>query len=315
MRVVALLRGVGVEGGGLDRALDRLAAAVDDAHAGERDLGDVAFLKVAEAARQRDQRVHVGAEIVLALAVADHQRRTQARTGEHARLAGGDGDDRVGAVQARDHLLHRFEDLRAALLLAFEHVRDDFRVGLRLEHEAVAQQFLAQLAWFSMMPLCTTLTWPEGMRMRVELARHAMRGPTRVRDAGHAVQAGLLLQRVEVLHLALGAQPLDPVGREHGDAGGVVPAVFQCLQALDEVPDDGPLGADADDSAHGWLLPFGGAASLAPRPRGPCPPARPDTRADARTPAMASLKDCLFNELSVGTLPALPGQSPTSVHP
>jgi hypothetical protein len=94
-----------------------------------------------------------------------------------------------------------------------------------------------------------------GVRVRVELAGHAVRGPARVRDAGHAVEAGLLLQRVQVLHLALGAQALDSVRGEHGDAGGVVATVFQRLQAFDEVPDDGPLGADADDSAHGSLLP------------------------------------------------------------
>ena len=34
-------------------------------------------------------------------------------------------------------------------------VRDDFRVGLGRELVAAARELLAQLLWFSMMPLCT----------------------------------------------------------------------------------------------------------------------------------------------------------------
>ena len=60
-----------------------------------------------------------------------------------------------------------------------------------------------------MMPLWT-IARPSlrDVRVRVALARHAVRGPARVRDAEVAVR-GICVERVlQLLHLADGAQPL-----------------------------------------------------------------------------------------------------------
>ncbi len=76
-------------------------------------------------------------------------------------------------------------------------------------------------------------------------------------DAAVAVDAGFALQQLQVAHLALGAQAQDALGAEQGDAGGIVTPVLQCAQARDQVLDDVALGADADDAAHVWSLPWG----------------------------------------------------------
>ncbi len=112
--VVAALHGVGVELRLLHFARDRLAVGVEDLHAGGVQARHVAFLQVQEAAGQRQQRVDVGAEVLLALAQAHHQRRAQARADQHARLARRHHHDGVGAVQAAHDVLHRGQQRQAA---------------------------------------------------------------------------------------------------------------------------------------------------------------------------------------------------------
>ena len=70
--------------------------------------------------------------------------------------------------------------------------------------------------------------------MRVRLAGAAMRGPARVADAAGALERAaavdLLGQRGQA---SLGLDDLDPaVALAHGQSCGVIPAVFQALEAI-----------------------------------------------------------------------------------
>ena len=115
-----------------------------------------------------------------------------------------------------------------------------------------------------MMPLCTiAMPSRRDVRVGVALARHAVRRPARVRDAEVAVRRVGVERVLQLPHLADGAQPLDVAGAvQHGDAGGVVAAVFEPPQALDEDRNDVALGDGTNDSAHGRSL-LGYAAGVA----------------------------------------------------
>jgi hypothetical protein len=63
-----------------------------------------------------------------------------------------------------------------------------------------------------------------------------------------------LLQRLELNHLAFGTQALDPVRSQHGDACRIVAAVFERLQAGDEMADDVAPRTDSNDSTHVMIL-------------------------------------------------------------
>ena len=74
------------------------------------------------------------------------------------------------------------------------------------------------------------------VRVGVELARPAVRGPARVADAGRARRAVRFASAVvEVRELADGAHDLDALAVVHGEAGRVVAAVFEPAQAVDKM--------------------------------------------------------------------------------
>src|SRR6266513_431959 len=124
------------------------------------------------------------------------------------------------------------------------------------------------------------------VRMRIFLRRHAMGGPARVRDPdvpGEALRTGELLQLRDAARRADAAQR-HPRSRRHSvedrDAGGVVAAILEPLQSLDEDRNDVAFGYRPDYSAHAGCLSitssFPGAASPestpASRGRGSAPP-------------------------------------------
>src|SRR3990167_9898333 len=142
------------------------------------------------------------------------------------------------------------------------------------------------------------------VRMRIHFAGHAVRGPARMRDAAETIQAGLFLQGVQVADLALRAQAFDAMVGEHRDTGRVIAPIFQGLQAGDQVVDDGALGADADDSAHGddsFLKTTSLARSATGSALSEWPTGQP---ADTRAASGRRENFNKFNTLTLGTVPA-----------
>src|SRR6185312_9847312 len=90
-------------------------------------------------------------------------------------------------------------------------------------------------AKFSMMPLWTSVTRPAvcGWALRSD-------------------GAPCVAQRVWPMPTTAssGASPLDPAVDEPGDAGGIVAAVLQPLEALDQPRRHRPIADDPDDAAH-----------------------------------------------------------------
>src|SRR5690606_8714680 len=139
-------------------------------------------------------------------------------------------------------------------LQLLDQVGDDLGVGLRQEVVALGLELGAQLGVVLDDAVVHHRQRVAGdVRMGIVGIGRAVGGPAGVGDAGAAGQRRAALQALELLHLAVGTQPLQAPFGDHGDAGGVVAAVLQCLEAADQVRDHVTLRADANDAAHGAL--------------------------------------------------------------
>jgi len=64
----------------------------------------------------------------------------------------------------------------------------------------------------------------------------------------------------QVVQVADGAHGLDRLADDHGDAGGVVAAIFETCQTGEEQVLNGALADISNDAAHGRLLSLGNDA-------------------------------------------------------
>ena len=161
-----------------------------------------------------------------------------------------------------------------------------------------------------MMPLCTTASSPK-LTCGCALASvdAAVRGPAGVADAELRVEALGLRGRFHLARRdrcgARGAVAAAVGAIEHGDAGGVVAAVFEPLQALDQYWTTSRSAIDADDSAHGQELLLENARSLPGRiGRALRAGHRPAVRADSPDARGSVGKSIEFDGIAVGTVPA-----------
>ena len=170
------------------------------------------------------------------------------------RVARDDGDG-VRAAHLRERRAHRVDEARRRRVERLGR-RGARRSRCRCRSRSATPSLSSSrrsATWFSMMPLCTTATSPGDVRVRVRLARPAVRRPARVADAGRAGERRLLRAPRR------GSRACRPRARSRrrvavvdGEPGRVVAAVLELAEPLDE---DGRalLGPDvADDSAHAY---------------------------------------------------------------
>src|SRR5262245_19774181 len=87
------------------------------------------------------------------------------------------------------------------------------------------------------------------MRMRIALARSAVRSPTRMRNSERTFDVRSLGALIELRDSPRGAQPLQTFVDDR-KSGRVVASIFESPQSLDQHRDDVAFGCCADDSAH-----------------------------------------------------------------
>ena len=138
---------------------------------------------------------------------------------------------RRGAGLARRHL---------PVEIMADQMRDGLGVGLGVEDLAEPFQLLPQLAEVLDDAVVHDRDPVGRVRMGVALGRPAVGGPAGVADADGAGDRRLAEAGLEVDELALGAAALDPAVDQGGDAGGVIAAIFQALQRLDQAGRDRP---------------------------------------------------------------------------
>ena len=235
-----------------DRALGGVAVLVEHLDRGAADVGDVAFFEEHEPAGHGQQRGDVRGHEVFVDAQTDDHGTTFARQDDALGLGFADYRQRVGALELGHGGAHGLEEIFLRGEMEVHAVRDHFGVGFGGEGVAGLLELFAQLFVVLDDAVVNDREAAErDVRMRVALGRDAVRGPARVRDADLAVR-GVGFDRVlEHLDLADGAQALELGGAvEHGDAGGVVAAVFEAAQPLHQDRDDVALSDGSDDAAH-----------------------------------------------------------------
>ncbi len=251
--VIALVHQLGRRSGFDHRPLDRVTLLVADLDALVRHHRPVAVFQVTDGVGERRQRDGVGAEIHLAVAVADGERRTFARADHQVVFAGKQKGEREGAAQLLERGGDRLDRRFALLHLVGHQMGNHFGVGLAAELGAALDEPFAQLAEILDDAVMCNRDPLGGMRMGVALGRLAVRRPAGMADAdiaGERLARQAAFQRGE---LTLGAPAAERAVIQRGDAGGVIAAVFEALERFDQVAGDRLTPNNSDDPAH----PFG----------------------------------------------------------
>ena len=144
-------------------------------------------------------------------------------------------------------------------------MRDHFGVGLAGELIAASLQLGTQLVVVFNDAVVDQGNAPETvgrcvrtmgkMRMCVVNGRRAMRGPTRMRNAGARRDTVFLRQPDQLGHPRGAARTQQTAALMHRHAAGVIAAVFKALEPFDQNRDDIALTDGADDATH-MLLPM-----------------------------------------------------------
>src|SRR5207245_5704395 len=193
-----------------------------------------------------------GDEVFL-LAEADHDRRAVARRDDLLRVAGGDGSECVAPLEARHrqtHCLLQGQGSRVAGL--FDEMGDDLGIGLGLE--LVTQ--CAQLALQLFVILDDAVVDDDeraaavAVRVSVLLGGAAVGGPAGVPDAERPLEAREAQGFLQVAELACAPHDLESAAVHDRYAGGIIAAVFEAAEAVQEDRADLLVSDVPDDPAH-----------------------------------------------------------------
>ncbi len=136
-------------------------------------------------------------------------------------------------------------------------VRDRFRVGLADEFAAALRSSCSRrLAEILDDAVVHDGDEIGGMRMRVVFRRAPMCCPARMTDADRAAERFALQPCFERVQFAFGAATAEHAMIERRDAGGIVAAILETLECIDELTRDRLVSDNSDDPAHpfGWPL-------------------------------------------------------------
>ncbi len=189
-------------------------------------------------------------------AEADDDRRSHSRGDNFLRIARGESDERVGA----GHYLYGFEN-RLFEGASFENfsseMGDDF--GIRFGDELVA--------FFDELILQVEIVFDDSVvddddfaraiavRVGIFLGGTAVRGPAGVADAVDAFERGDADGLFQVAQLSGGAANFElAVVADDGDARGVIAAIFEAAQAVENERYDALRPDIADNAAHDGSL-------------------------------------------------------------
>ena len=223
--------------------IDRIAVEVRDRHVSAADAHGLVLAKLQRLLRVCDESGDIRAQEVLAIAQSHNERgimtgahdnlrlahihgKQREGTGEHARDTA-EGLEQVGLARLFDHLVGDLaQELRGDLRVGAGAERISFGLQVELEllrvfnNAVVDERYLAVL---------------RNMRVGVDIAGGAVRRPARMPDSHRRVRHGRALDLIDEV-----AQASRLLAKHHGvhagghqcDARGVIPAVFQTLEAL-----------------------------------------------------------------------------------
>ena len=131
-----------------------------------------------------------------------------------------------------------------------DEMRDNLAIGFGGELGALALQLAPQFAEILDDAVVHDREPVGGVRMRVVLGWPAVRRPAGVTDADRSRQRLARELQFQILELALGTPSRQGAVLERGDAGGIVAAVFEALERVDQLRCDRLTADDSDNAAH-----------------------------------------------------------------
>ena len=159
-----------------------------------------------------------------------------------------------------DRLLDRPQEIAAAgaVPVRVNEVGDHLGVGLRDERIALPDETLAQrLEVLDDAVVNHGDLAVRGVRVRVRGRGRAVRRPARVRDARQTFDPCRLGLRGEVRDAGRGDEPGEARRARRSvddrESGGVVAAILEAADAVDQDRNDVARRGRADDAAHGWV--------------------------------------------------------------
>ena len=153
-------------------------------------------------------------------------------------------------MEASKRRLNRLLGRFAFRKFVLDDERRDFGIGLGRKRMAVGGEFLAQRPEILDDAVVDDREPRRSVRMGVGFGRLAVRRPARVADADRAAKRRRGEFRLQVLELAFGAPPLQLAVLEGRHAGGIIAAVFEPLQRVDNRACDGARPENPDNSTH-----------------------------------------------------------------
>ena len=183
--------------------------------------------------------------------MADGERAALARGDHQVLVAGKDDAERECARQPLQRAAHGLDRAQALVHQVGDEVDDGLGVGVALELVALGGELFLQLAEVLDDAVVDDRDLRAHVRVRVAPCRTAVRRPARVADAGAPAQRLASQPRLEVAQLAFGATAAEAAVVDRGDAGGIIAAILEPAQRVDEIVRDGLLAEDADNSTHG----------------------------------------------------------------
>ncbi len=240
------------------RSRHGLAGGVPDAGAATPHDDAVAVLQIGNRAGERRQRNRVGAEIHLAVAVTDRERRTAPRADHKIVLAGEQESKREGAAKARQRGGDGGNRVRALAHLVGDQVGDHLGVGFGGEFGAASLKLAAQFREVLDDAVVHDRNPVGGVGMGIDFVGPAMGRPAGVAYAADAVEGLPGEPLFQVLELAFRAPAGQQTLLQRGDAGGIIAAIFKTLERLDQTERDRLPPQDSDDATHAVERPFYG---------------------------------------------------------
>jgi hypothetical protein len=232
------------------------AVRAEDIHFVARDFRDVALLQVDKALRHRQQCRCAAGNEVLTDAETDDQRARDPADDDALRVLRVNDQQREGARETGDRLLHCLYEVAALLQVVVNEVRGHLGVGLRYELVALRLQLVLDLPEVLDDPVVYDRNATAGhVRVRIGLGNTTVCRPA---GMGHAQQAAQRVRPEFVLEFSdladRLAEPDRLIAAEDGDAGRVVSTIFEAPETFYQYRDDVSFGNCTDDSAHMVLL-------------------------------------------------------------
>ena len=226
-------------GDGVAAQFDLVAVAQDDRFVGEA-----------------GERGNVGGEIAAPRPERGDQRAAVALGVQHVAVGFRQDRNRVGALEIVAERTDRIRGAGAAGHRPRDEPGNDLAVGLAEETAALPLQAPTEVA-----VVLDDAVMDDGhavghVRMRIDFARRSVRRPARMRDADAAGELLGVHAALELRHLAHGADPLQLVIVERGDAGRIVTAVLEALEPLNQDVGDRLVADRSKYSTHGFRDPW-----------------------------------------------------------